>query len=115
MKKEKYTFIEGRNVIVNFNFKIKGHYFAAISVWHKGNRIWCLIDAEDIDLIKNYRWCLNNFGYVVTGVSNGGGSLLFIHRLIMSTSFNKKQTIETERNNIIIKGILESVLSLKII
>ena len=36
------------------------------------------IDKEDLDKVKNYKWCLNNKGYIINGKNS-----LFLHLLIM--------------------------------
>ena len=43
-------------------------------------------DLEDYDLIKNYTWCSNKGGYLITNIF---GKLIFMHRLIMSCKINE--------------------------
>ena len=42
-----------------------------------------LIDLEDADKVKNYKWRINDKGYVITDIVGGLGGKTRLHRLIM--------------------------------
>lgn len=47
-----------------------------------------LIDKEDLEKIKNYKWCLNGYGYVMTKIN---GKTTFLHRLIFNNLFIRNE------------------------
>ena len=59
-------------------YNLTGEY--GIGYTSKGEEFY--FDLEDYDLIKDYCWCINNDGYVVTYPSNSK-KILTLHRLIM--------------------------------
>lgn len=44
-----------------------------------------LLDAEDIELVKPFQWCINGNGYVTSGAGN---TQVIMHRLIMGVKDN---------------------------
>lgn len=44
-----------------------------------------LLDAEDLELVKQYQWCINGNGYVTSGA---GDAQVIMHRLIMGATNN---------------------------
>lgn len=59
---------------------------------------WCIIDTEDYDKIKNYKWFKRTDGRVVTNVTslNIGVSHLRIHNLIMNFDESIKYEYEVD-------------------
>lgn len=53
---------------------------------------YCIIDAEDYELIKDYRWYLTSNNYAATR-KTCGGELLLMHRIIMGNK-NKDKVID---------------------
>jgi hypothetical protein len=52
-----------------------------IGICYNKDKTWCCyFDVDDYELIKPYRWYMNNTGYIV---SRKGKSFVFMHRLIM--------------------------------
>lgn len=58
-----------------------------LTITCKGIDYVCLFDAEDKELISQFRWCLHNKGYAVTTIK---GKPVLMHRLILGI-INKPQ------------------------
>lgn len=60
--------------------------YAEIVLYDKNNEEFAkaLIDLEDIDKVKEYKWCLNNTGYIHNRKNN-----IMLHRLIMDCPDDK--------------------------
>jgi hypothetical protein len=74
----------GKNVIVTL--KVQNGKYASILLNHKGGRAWSIINAEDIDLVKDYRWYMAS-GYALTNIYNPSTkkrSILQLHRLLLN-------------------------------
>lgn len=78
-----------KNEIVN-----RGHYLEIV-LYDKNNneKARAKVDKAEIELVKSYKWHLNNFGYVVTNRMTGQSSLL--HVLIVG----KNEDLEIDHIN----------------
>lgn len=61
---------------------------AYIECYHKGQRHEGVINVEDIDKVKSYRWHLNESGYVATTQLGPKTKSILLHRLIMGVAFD---------------------------
>jgi len=57
-----------------------------IGITSNGDKFY--IDTLDYDLVKNYCWRIDKFGYVVANSRNGSNKIIRIHRLIMGATTN---------------------------
>lgn len=89
MSKKKEDKRKGRKVYsrrkVNEYIEKDNHYVMLIK--SKGKEHKSKIDKSDYDLVKDYKWCLNHYGYAVSERSGKENGNIFLHQLI----FGKKE------------------------
>ena len=69
--------------------------YIILKVESKGYIYDCLIDKEDYEKIKEYKWHLNKFGYIITNSKKQNGKR--IHRMIMN--YEGKNVIDHINHN----------------
>ena len=74
----------GKAIRTNFEpneiFKRNGHL--ELALYRKGRKIiFGKFDAEDLELVKKYRWYLSSTGHIVSRLR---GVCIFLHRLVMN-------------------------------
>lgn len=57
--------------------------YCIMSVEKKGEIFHCLIDLDTYDRIKDYRWCLNAYGYVISDTFRREHGCLFLHQFVI--------------------------------
>lgn len=61
----------------------------ALIVESKGKNFEVIVDKEDYEQIKEYKWCLNTYGYAISERSLKENGNLFLHQLILGKKENK--------------------------
>jgi hypothetical protein len=58
-----------------------------------------VIDKADYELVKNYRWCYQNQGYVIAGTGEGAKTIM-LHRLLLGLKDPKLQGDHIDGNGL---------------
>lgn len=58
-----------------------------------------IIDKEDIEKCKKYKWYINGYGYVVTHTKRPNRKYIALHNLIAGHQANKKTQVDHINNN----------------
>jgi hypothetical protein len=82
--------------IYDDNEIILNEYFAKLAIYDINCNFvgFSIIDLDDVDKVKEYKWGLSSKGYVITYI---GDSCLLLHRLIMNCS--NKMTVDHINHN----------------
>lgn len=90
----------GQSIKTYNKYDLSGEY----GIGYTADNHQFLFDKEDYELIKNYKWWINNTGYLMTTVTlNPGehGKNILFHRLVMGVLDNPDVVIDHIKHNIL--------------